>query len=67
MFCYLLRNRVNGKRYIGITRGTVEQRWLVHCKKARLGSKLYIHTAIRKYGPEGQASIRKAVAARCAR
>lgn len=52
MFCYLLRNRVNCKRYIGITRGTVEQRWIVHCKKARLGSKLYIHTAIRKYGPE---------------
>lgn len=52
MFAYLLRNKINGKRYIGITRGTIAQRWSVHCKKARLGSKLYIHTAIRKYGPE---------------
>jgi|SRR5208282_715500 len=51
MIVYLIRNRVNGKCYVGQTVQTLEQRWYLHAKAARGGSRLPIHCAIRKYGP----------------
>jgi len=53
MLVYRITNTVNGKVYIGIHGKTsdVQNRWMVHLKKAKCGSQLYIHRAIRKYGP----------------
>lgn len=39
-----------GKKYVGITRKTLEQRWKAHLDDVRSGSKLVFHQAIRKYG-----------------
>lgn len=52
MIVYLIYNRVNGKCYVGQTVKTLEERWYNHCKSARRKSRLPIHAAIRKYGPE---------------
>lgn len=41
---------MNGKRYVGITEGTLEDRWLGHLSDVNKGSKLIFHCAIRKYG-----------------
>jgi group I intron endonuclease len=49
---YLISNTINGKRYIGKTSKTLEERWYRHCKSAEYGSNTYLHKAIRKYGPE---------------
>jgi NUMOD3 motif len=38
--------------YIGVTQGSVERRWSAHCAKARAGSPLRLHEAIRLYGPQ---------------
>ena len=44
--------RVNGKSYIGLTNGTVKQRWSNHVSQAKRGNKRSIlHRAIRKHGP----------------
>lgn len=49
---YLITNRVNGKRYVGITcRGYLE-RFNEHLHEALNGSSAILHSAIRKYGPE---------------
>lgn len=46
-------NRTNGKRYIGWTSKTMEERWQFHCMMAmKFNSRLIFHQAIRKYGPE---------------
>jgi group I intron endonuclease len=55
MTVYLLRNTVNGKGYVGITRGIARLRFLAHCrlaKKQRAKARCAIHRAIVKYGPE---------------
>ena len=49
---YMVINRINGKRYIGVTRKTLEQRRYSHFWAARNGSKLVFASAIRKYGPD---------------
>lgn len=46
---YLVQNLINGKRYVGITKRTLEQRWLSHLSKVRQGSTLHFHCALRKY------------------
>lgn len=49
---YLITNRVNGKRYVGVTcRGYLE-RFKEHIHDALSGSTLMLHSAIRKYGKE---------------
>lgn len=49
---YLITNRVNGKRYVGITcRGYLE-RFKEHVHESMNGSKSILHNAIRKYGPD---------------
>lgn len=50
---YLLTNNANGKRYVGITSTTLAVRFSWHCRKAKAGSKLAIHLAIKKYGAAG--------------
>lgn len=40
----------NGKRYVGITRSTIERRWKAHCQAARKNSQFVLHCAIRKHG-----------------
>jgi len=47
---YLITNTVNGKKYVGQTIAPLQQRWRQHVHKARNGSRLAIHCAIRKYG-----------------
>lgn len=53
MFVYLITNLHNQKRYVGITRRTIKQRWKEHCnaafsKRKRLNYPLYF--ALRKHG-----------------
>ena len=48
---YLITNRVNGKRYVGITSRGYLERFKEHILSADQGSKASIHSAIRKYGP----------------
>lgn len=50
---YLITNLVNGKRYVGSTKLTLEKRWWGHCYDARRQStQMPLHDAIRKYGSE---------------
>lgn len=55
--CYLLTNTKNGKRYIGQTRASLDNRWKRHVGAAYWNLKdnkavHALHHAIRKYGPE---------------
>lgn len=52
MIVYLIRNIINGKGYVGQTVRSLERRWKQHLSDSKKGSKLYIHSAIRKYGEE---------------
>jgi hypothetical protein len=52
MIVYCITNTVNGKKYIGMTSRTIDQRWESHCSSARNGSTFRFHSAIRKYGEE---------------
>lgn len=49
---YLITNRVNGKRYVGITSRGYQERFKEHVSDALNGSKTILHNAIRKYGEE---------------
>ena len=52
-FVYLLRNKRNGKGYVGQHFGlAVEHRWQIHIWSAISGSSCAIHKAIHKYGVE---------------
>lgn len=51
-FIYLLRNKSNGKVYIGQTVGNIRQRWSEHKSHAKRGTRYPIYHAIRKYGPD---------------
>lgn len=52
MIIYAITNRVNGKRYIGMTEMTLARRWWQHQKATASGSRTILHCAIRKYGPD---------------
>ena len=47
---YLITNRVNGKRYVGITCRGYQERFKEHIYEALNGSTTILHNAIRKYG-----------------
>jgi hypothetical protein len=47
---YVITNRVNGKQYIGLTIGNLEDRLKQHHAAARKGRKAPLPNAIRKYG-----------------
>jgi len=49
---YMVTNRKNGKRYIGVTRTSFEQRWRKHVQGAMRGVTTRLARAIVKYGPE---------------
>jgi group I intron endonuclease len=51
MRVYLVTNRVNGKRYVGITTKTLAQRWYEHCWLAEHGGTQALYKAIRKHDP----------------
>lgn len=53
---YLVTNSMDGKVYVGQTCQTLSRRWGLHKSKARTGSSLYLHRAIRLYG-EGNFSV----------
>lgn len=50
MIVYCIRNKVNGKCYIGKTIRTLRRRWFEHRWQAESGHKTALHRAIRKYG-----------------
>lgn len=52
MFIYLITNKINGKRYIGKTSKTIEERWYHHCKSAARGVDTHLYNAVRKYTSE---------------
>jgi len=52
MFIYKVTNHTNGKCYVGKTVQTPQHRWSKHLSRARKGSTLPFHQAIRKYGEE---------------
>lgn len=47
---YLITNRANGMRYVGITSFAVEKRWKEHVAKSAWRPKSWLHRAIAKYG-----------------
>lgn len=47
---YVLTNTANGKRYVGKTKKSLDERWTEHRYGARRGSRMALHAAIRKYG-----------------
>ena len=47
---YLLTCAVNGKTYVGITKGSVERRVQKHRSDARKGAGWVLHAAMRKHG-----------------
>mgnify|MGYP000039888050 CR=1 FL=1 len=49
---YQVRNLVNGKRYIGVTKRGLHNRMRAHLSQARTGRGNLLHRAIRKYGRE---------------
>lgn len=48
---------INGKRYVGITDQSLEDRWNKHLTCARNGSEYHFHRAIRKHGAEAFESV----------
>lgn len=53
MIAYLVTNKVNGKRYIGISSTSLKRRWYHHLTLARCGKrKSLMHLAIKKHGPD---------------
>ena len=51
-YIYKITCLANGKMYIGQTIKPIEKRFRGHLRDAKNGSGYYLHSAIRKYGPE---------------
>lgn len=49
---YRLTNSKTGAVYVGLTRGTVEQRWAIHLLRASQGSPTKLSKSIREHGAE---------------
>jgi len=52
MFIYAIRNKTNGKVYIGKTERSLNRRWKQHLCEANRGMGFRLHRAIRKYGAD---------------
>ena len=48
-YIYLITNKINGKKYVGKTTTSIEERWREHCKPCN-GIRSGIDGAIQKYG-----------------
>lgn len=60
---YVITNLINGKKYVGQTKYSVEERWRAHKSSALTGQGTgLIHKAIRKYGVESFVVTEVAVA-----
>lgn len=53
MIVYLATNKVNGKKYVGITKNTLEQRKIQHMHTANTQKGSKFQKALRKYGVDG--------------
>ena len=49
---YLITNKNNGKMYVGVTKHSVEERWLGHVYVANIGAEFLLSNAIRKHGTD---------------
>ena len=49
---YSIINIINGKRYIGLTKQSVKQRWSGHLSDSKRKKNYLFNRAIRKYGPD---------------
>jgi group I intron endonuclease len=52
MLVYCITNRITGRRYIGLTTGSIKERWQSHMQRVRKGVKTALYDAIRAYGAE---------------
>lgn len=52
MYCYIITNIVNDKKYVGVTTQTIDGRWAQHCKAAKSNKQSALYSAIRKYGKQ---------------
>ena len=50
-FIYMIKNKVNGKVYIGLTTNTIEERWKQHLSSVNF-VKRHLYYSIKKYGVE---------------
>jgi hypothetical protein len=50
MYCYCVNNKINNKKYIGVSENNVIERFKVHQRDITKGSQLVFHRAVRKYG-----------------
>ena len=64
MIVYLIKNKVNGKLYVGMTSKVLEERWKQHVRmsKSTSSTKMMILQAIKKYGVD---SFEKSVLEEC--
>lgn len=49
MYVYLITNSINGKKYVGKTKSTIEKRFKRHCYLSKFKS-TYLYNAMQKYG-----------------
>jgi len=49
---YCITNKINGKKYVGLTQKTLEERWNAHVSSTKKKNKYAIHNAMLKYGIE---------------
>lgn len=59
---YAIRNKHNGKLYIGQTVQTLHERFRGHLWDAAHGGKMAVHCALRKYGPDSFEIVQLCVA-----
>lgn len=52
MKIYCIKNKLDGKKYVGKTIKTIENRFKRHIKKSESEDRQHVHNAIRKYGKE---------------